>query len=121
MRQKPGATLRAFSCVLWWVMSYAVAVVKWSRFALDLVVVFFSRIGAIGLAMMAGSLLVYAILGYATGHHGAEGTFAARLEGVVFAVFFIAMILFAIGCTLQQRDLHKVRREVGEVWWRGPG
>jgi hypothetical protein len=86
-------------------MSYSVGfVVKWSRFALDLVVVFFSRIGAIGLAMMA-----------------AEGTFAARLEGVVFAVFFIAMILFAIGCTLQQRDLHKVRREVGEVWWRGPG
>jgi len=121
MRQEPGATLRAFSCVLWWAMSYAVAVVKWSRFALDLVVVFFSRIGAIGLGMMAGSLLVYAILGYATGHHGAEGTFAARLEGVVFAVFFIAMILFAIGCTLQQRDLHKVRREVGEVWWRGPG
>jgi hypothetical protein len=40
---------------------------------------------------------------------------------VVFAVFFIAMILFAIGCTLQQRDLHKVRREVGEVWWRRPG
>jgi hypothetical protein len=121
MRQEPGATLRALSSVLWWAMSYAVAVVKWSRFALDLVVVFFSRIGAIGLGMMTGSLLAYAILGYATGHHGAEGSFAARLEGVVFAVFFIAMILFAIGFTLQQRDLHKVRREVGEVWWRGPG
>ena len=50
----------------------------------------------------------------------AEGSFAARLEGVVFAVFVIAMIFFAIR-TLQQRDLEKVRREVGEVWWRGPG
>jgi hypothetical protein len=121
MRQEPGATLRAFSCVLGWAMSCAAAVVKWSRFALDLLVVFFSRIGAIGLAMMAGSLLIYAILGYATGHHGAEGSFAARLEGVVFAVFVVAMMFFAIGCTLQQRDLEKVRREVGEVWWRGPG
>jgi sulfite exporter TauE/SafE len=103
-------------------MSLSVSfVVKWSRFALDLVVVFFSRIGAIGLTMMTGALLVYAILGYATGHHGAEGSVAARLEGVVFAVFFIAMILFAIGCTLQQRDLHKVRREVVEVWRRRPG
>jgi sulfite exporter TauE/SafE len=103
-------------------MSYSVGfVAKWSRFALDLFVVFFSRIGAIGLAMMAGSLLVYAILGCATGHHGAEGSLAARLEGLVFAMFVVAMILFAIGCTLQQRDLEKVRREVGEVWWRGPG
>ena len=102
-------------------MPYLTAFVKWSRFALDLVVVFFSRIGAIGLGMMAGSFLVYAILGYATGHHSAEGSLAARLEGVVFAVFVIAMIFFAIGCTLQQRDLEKVRREVGEVWWRGPG
>jgi NhaP-type Na+/H+ or K+/H+ antiporter len=103
-------------------MSHSVGfVVKWSRFALDLTVVFLSRIGAIGLLMMAGSLLIYAILGYATGHHGAAGGLAARLEAVVFAVFFVAMILFAIGCTLQQRDLHKVRREVGEVWWRGPG
>jgi NhaP-type Na+/H+ or K+/H+ antiporter len=103
-------------------MSHSVGfVVKWSRFALDLTVVFLSRIGAIDLLMMAGSLLIYAILGYATGHHGAAGGLAARLEAVVFAVFFVAMILFAIGCTLQQRDLHKVRREVGEVWWRGPG
>jgi NhaP-type Na+/H+ or K+/H+ antiporter len=103
-------------------MSHSVGfVVKWSRFALDLTVVFLSRIGAIGLLMMAGSLLIYAILGYATGHHGAAGGLAARLETVVFAVFFVAMILFAIGCTLQQRDLHKVRREVGEVWWRRPG
>jgi hypothetical protein len=103
-------------------MSYSAGfVAKWSRFALDLFVVFFSRTGAIGLAMIAGSLLVYAILGYATGHHGAEGSLAARLEGLVFAVFVAAMILFAIGCTLQQRDLEKVRREVGEVWWRGPG
>jgi hypothetical protein len=102
-------------------MRYVIAFVKWSRFALDLVVVFFSRIGAIGLGMMAGSLLIYAILGYATGHHSAEGSFAARLEGGVFAVFVIAMIFFAIGCTLQQRDLEKVRREVREVWCRGPG
>jgi hypothetical protein len=103
-------------------MSHSVGfVVKWSRFALDLAVVFFSRTGASGLVMMAGSLLVYGILGYATGHHSAEGSLAARLESVVFAVFFTAMILFAIGCTLQQRDLHKVRRELVEVWRRGPG
>jgi hypothetical protein len=37
-----------------------------------------------------------------------------------FAVFLIGMIFLAIGCTLQQRDLNKVRREFGEVWWRGP-
>jgi len=103
-------------------MSHSVGfVVKWPRFVLDLFVVFFSRIGAIGLAMMAGSLLVYAVLGYATGRHGDEGSFAAWLEGAVFAVFLVAMTLFAIGCTLQQRDLHKVRREVVEVWRRGPG
>jgi hypothetical protein len=102
-------------------MSHSVGfVVKWPRFVLDLFVVFFSRIGAIGL-MMAGSLLVYAVLGYATGRHGDEGSFAAWLEGAVFAVFLVAMTLFAIGCTLQQRDLHKVRREVVEVWRRGPG
>ena len=95
-------------------MSHSVGfVVKWPRFVLDLFVVFFS--------LMAGSLLVYAVLGYATGRHGDEGSFAAWLEGAVFAVFLVAMTLFAIGCTLQQRDLHKVRREVVEVWRRGPG
>lgn len=101
-----------------WSIAYAV---KWLKFALELVVVFFSRIGAIGLGMMAGSLLVFVILGYTDGHHPVEGSFGARLEALVFAVFLFGMILFAIGCTLQQRDLNKVRREFGEVWWRGPG
>ena len=102
-------------------MSYADVLVKWSRFAVALVVVFFSRIGAIGLGLMAVSLLMYAMLGYGDAHHSTEGSFSARLESLVFAVFLIAMLLFAIGCTLQQRDLEKVRREVGEVWSRGPG
>lgn len=93
---------------------------KWLKFASELVVVFFSRIGAIGLGMMAVSLLIFAILGYTNGHHGVEGSFEVRLEGLDFTVFFLGMIFLAIGCTLQQRDLNKVRREFGEVWWRGP-
>lgn len=102
-------------------MSCSVAyVAKRLKFVLELVVVFFSRIGAIGLGMMAGSLLIFAILGYTSGHQPAEGSPAARLEGLDFAVFFIGMIFLAIGCTIQQRDLNKVRREFGEVWWRGP-
>jgi len=103
-------------------MPYSIGyVAKRLKFAVELVVVFFSRIGAIGLGMMAGALLIFAILGYINGHHAAEGSLAARLDGLDFAVFLIGMILLAIGCTIQQRDLDKVRREFGEVWGRGPG
>ena len=93
---------------------------KWLKFSLQLIVVFFSRIGAIGLGIIAGTLLIYVILGYGHEHQFADGSLESRLEGLVSIVFLIGMVCLAIGCTLQQRDLHKVRREVGEVWSRGP-
>jgi len=102
-------------------MSYSLTyVAKRLKFGLDLVVVFFSRVGAIGLGMMAGALLIFAILGHTSGHQVAEGSLTSRLEGLDFAAFLVGMILLAIGCTIQQRDLNKVRREFGEVWGRGP-
>ena len=102
-------------------MSYSLTyVAKRLKFGLDLVVVFFSRVGAIGLGMMAGALLIFAILGHTTGPQVAEGSLASLLEGLDFVGFLIGMILLAIGCTIQQRDLNKVRREFGEVWGRGP-
>ena len=70
--------------------------------------------------MMAGALLIFAILGHTAGPQVAEGSLTTRLEGLDFAAFLIGMILLAIGCTIQQRDLNKVRREFGEVWGRGP-